>query len=172
MSAAPAQCRCPVSAADSTGITLTACLEYVARWQKRRISSRVSLFRISQNRRKPQIPLGGAFGFLSQWLRSNIFVCGTWRLLLSTRWAGILLCFKQSYWGTAWGPHSLMGCRLLRFWRLQRDSSCLDMVLGFLRGCFIWGCLDFFHPLTPLLQQCSPDRPKCTADCSAATEVQ
>lgn len=89
MSPGPVQCRCPVSMADRTGITLTACLKHMAHWQKIHISSRASLFGISQNRTKPQIPLGRAFGFFVQWLRSNTFVCGTWRLLLPTWQAGI-----------------------------------------------------------------------------------
>lgn len=84
MSPGPVQCRCPVSTADRTGITLTACLKHMAHWQKIHISSRATLFSISQNWTKPQIPLGRAFGFFIQWLRSNTFVCGTWRLLLPT----------------------------------------------------------------------------------------
>lgn len=154
LSPGPVRCRCPVSTVDRTGITLTACLKYMARWQKRHISSRVSLFGISQNRTKPQIPLGGVFGFFSRWLRSNIFVSGTWRLLLPIWWARIPLCFKPSYWGTRWGLHRLTGCRLLRFWRLLWDSSCSDTVLGVLWGFFfffIWVCLGLFNPLTLLL---------------------
>lgn len=146
MSPGPVQCRCPVSTVDRTGITLTACLKYMAYWQKIHISSRVSLFSISQNRTKPQIPLGGTFGVLSQWLRSDIFVCRTWRLLSPAWWAGMLLCSRQSYWGTGWGLWGSWGAKdccgtahvLTWFWGF----------FWFFLFAFVW---HFFHPLTLFL---------------------
>lgn len=148
MSPGPVQCKCPVRTADRTGITLTACLKHMAHWQKIHISSRASLFGISQNRTKPQIPLGRAFGFFIQWLRSNTSVCGTWRLLLPAWQAGIPHASSRNTGNTVRSaqPNGLQALEILKtmgqlmFWH---DFLFSLVFFGFLFG---FACGFFPYP--------------------------